>query len=303
MAGREPGSTHTRGHAAGIESGESIFGYDNYRLFLKDYFREQKRSNRNFSFRWFAQKAGFNSHSFCDKVLRGERNLTHESVVKISGAMKLPKLAMEYFQVLVGYTQAKAFREKQEHFLELSRLRRKLGFYRVQEEQYAYFSSWHYQVIREVAVYGDWKGNYKTLGALLMPAISEREAEESVKLLLKTGFLKKAASGRFHQAYPVVSGEGCPPHIVKGIRTQFLMKAIEAGEMLPKSRRHLSYATLAINEKRFAEVSAMLDEVRKKILSSAVEDSDVENVYSLNLQLFPVARTRIDRPPVPEGGP
>jgi uncharacterized protein (TIGR02147 family) len=276
--------------------GELIFTYDNYRRYLKDYFAQQKTVKKNFSFRYFAQIAGFKSHSFCDRVLRGDRNLTHESVVKIAKAMKLPKLAVEYFQYLVQYNQARSYQEKMDHFQELARLRKKLDFYRIQEEQYAYLSSWHYQVLREVAVYGEWKGNYKTLGSLLMPPISEKEAEEGVKLLIKTGFLKKAAAGRLIQADPVVTGEGCPPHIVKNIRTQFLLKAIEAGEMLPKSRRHLSYATLAISEKHYAEISAMLDEVRKKILSSAIEDASIENIYSLNIQLYPLARTRAERP-------
>ncbi len=272
----------------------SIFTFDNYRSFLSEYFQGQKREKKSFSYRFFAQKAGFKSHSFCDKVIRGERNLTLESVLKIGKAMSLSKLEIEYFQYLVLYNQAEVYLEKQEFLTEMNRLRRKLAFYRVQEEQFSYFSSWIYQVIREAAVYGDWKGNYRKLGQMLIPPITEKEAKEAVALLVETGFLKKISGNRFTQADPVVSGEGCPPHIIKNVRSQFLFKAIQAGEMMPKSQRHLSYATLAIGQKYFEEISVLLDEVRRKILSRAMEESDVSGIFSLNLQLYPLTQNLRD---------
>lgn len=285
------------------ESKGSIFTYDNYRRFLGDYFDRQREQSKSFSLRFFAQKVGFKSHSFCDKVVRGERNLTLESVLKIGKAMKLPKVEVDYFQYLVLYNQAKTYQEKQDYFLELARLRRKLEFYRIQEEQYAYFSSWTYQVVREAAVYGDWKGDYSRLGQTLVPPISGKEAEEAVALLVHTGFLRKAPGNRFVQADPVVSGQGCPPHIIKNVRTQFIFKAIEAGETVAKERRHLSYATLAISRKHFEEISGMLDEIRKKILSRAMEEPEVQEIYSLNFQLYPLAQnlrtsqgTAVERP-------
>jgi uncharacterized protein (TIGR02147 family) len=268
----------------------SIFTYDNYRRFLSDYFERQRAQNKNFSLRFFAQRVGFKSHSFCDKVVRGERNLTLESVLKIGKALKLAKPETDYFQYLVLYNQAKTYQEKQDYFQELTRLRRKLEFYRIQEEQYAYFSSWIYQVVREAAVYGDWKGDYKRLGQTLVPPISEKEAEDAVTLLVQTGFLKKAPGGRYVQANPVVSGQGCPPHIIKNVRTQFIFKALEAGETVPKERRHLSYSTLAISRKHFEEIAGMLDEVRRKILSRAVEDPEVHEIFSLNFQLYPLTQ-------------
>lgn len=272
------------------DSRASIFTYDNYRRFLSDYFDRQRAQNKNFSLRFFAQKVGFKSHSFCDKVIRGERNLTLESVLKIGKAIKLAKPEADYFQYLVLYNQAKTYQEKQDFFQEMSRLRRKLEFYRIQEDQYAYFSNWTYQVIREAVVYGDWKGDFKRLGQSLVPPIPEKEVEEAVALLVQTGFLKRAPGSRYVQANPVVSGQGCPPHIIKNVRTQFIFKALEAAETVPKERRHLSYSTLAISRKHFEEISGMLDEIRKKILSRAVEDPEVHEIYSLNFQLYPLTQ-------------
>lgn len=269
---------------------DSIFTYDNYRRFLSDYFEQQRRVNKNFSLRYFAGKAGFKSHSYCDKVIRGDRNLTLESVLKIAQAMKLPKQETDYFQYLVLYNQADTYQEKSAYLRELERLRRKLDYYRIQEEQYVYFSNWTYQVLREAAVYGNWKGDYRRLGQMLNPPISEKEAQEAVAVLIRMGLLIRVAGGRLAQSNRVVSGENCPSHIIKNVRTQFIFKAIEAGETLQKSERHLSYATLAMGRKQFEEISAMLDEFRKKILAKAVETEEVDGVYSLNFQLFPLTR-------------
>ncbi len=275
---------------AKTEKPDSIFTYDNYRLFLKDYFERRRRESKTFSLRFFAAKVGFKSHSYCDKVMRGERNLSLESVLKIGAVMKLAKSEQEYFQYLVLYNQAKNIQEKQDQLMELNRRRRKLKFYRIQEEQYLYFSSWICQVIREAAVFSDWNGNYRRLGQMLIPPVSEKEAEDTVALLVKTGFLKKTVGKKFIQANPIVSAEGCPPHIIKNVRSQLIFKGIEAGENLPKTSRHLSYSTMAISQKTYTSICGLLDEIRRKILDDSLEEENVDDIYSLNFQFYPLTQ-------------
>jgi uncharacterized protein (TIGR02147 family) len=45
-----------------------IFTYSNSRLFLKDYYGERKKAHPSFSYRYFANKAGFKSKTFIYKA-------------------------------------------------------------------------------------------------------------------------------------------------------------------------------------------------------------------------------------------
>ena len=55
---------------------EMIFEYDDYRIFLKDFFNAKKQEKPSFSQRYFAKKVGFNAHNFCTLVIEGKRNLS-----------------------------------------------------------------------------------------------------------------------------------------------------------------------------------------------------------------------------------
>lgn len=78
-----------------------IFDYHDYRIFLKDFFDYSKEKNGKFSFRFFAQRAGFNSGSILKLVIDGKKNLTNESINKISNGFKLKKREYEFFEKLV----------------------------------------------------------------------------------------------------------------------------------------------------------------------------------------------------------
>jgi len=64
-----------------------IFEFQNFRTYLKAYYDEQKALKRNFSYRYFSEKAGVNTPSFLYYVIENKRNLTESSVLKISQAI------------------------------------------------------------------------------------------------------------------------------------------------------------------------------------------------------------------------
>ena len=131
---------------------ERIYEYDNYRSFLKDYFTEQKRCRNCFSYRFFAQRAGFASSSFCAHVIDGKRNLTSDSLRKMIRGLKLNGKAASYFEALVSFNQAKTVEDREHWFRVLERLRKSTLFYKVNHKQYAYYDEWYYPVVRELAV-------------------------------------------------------------------------------------------------------------------------------------------------------
>ncbi|HAJ79861.1 MAG TPA: hypothetical protein DCO75_08820, partial [Fibrobacteres bacterium] len=54
----------------------AIYEYEDYRSYLRDFFSAQKKSNKNFTHRYFAKMAGFSLSSFCLHVMAGRKNIS-----------------------------------------------------------------------------------------------------------------------------------------------------------------------------------------------------------------------------------
>src|ERR1700722_999673 len=94
-------------------SKKSIFEYDNYRDFLRDYYLSAKAENKNFSFRYFSRIAGYKSSNFLNLVMKGKSNISLESIGKLTEAMKLNKEESVFFRNLVHFNQSDNSEDKQ----------------------------------------------------------------------------------------------------------------------------------------------------------------------------------------------
>lgn len=267
-----------------------LLEYDNYRFFLRDLLAEKKTLQPHFSLRAFSLRCGFASHSFLVHLLKGERNLSLESIEQILPALSLSGKEANYFRTLVQYNQATSAANREKYLKELIRQREGAFHTRLQKDQWEYYRYWYLPVLRELAVASPWLGDYGKLGKLVRPAISAKEAKDGVDLLVRIGLLKKMASGQFKLQNQVVSAEGVPGVVFRSVRSEYMLRALEAAEILPKEERHASYAVMGTSREAFVRISAKLDDLRKELLSAYAEQGPVECVFAVNLQAFPVSQ-------------
>lgn len=90
----------------------TIFDYDDYRIFLKDYYLSQIKKRQGFSYRFFARKANLGSPSYLRMIIDGERNISSFTATKFSQVMGLTQDERIFFQFLVLYTHSKTKEEK-----------------------------------------------------------------------------------------------------------------------------------------------------------------------------------------------
>jgi len=273
---------------------ERLYRYDNYRFFLRDYFHEMKRLRSAFSHRFFARKAGFASSSFCAHVIEGKRNLTRESLQKMVRGLGITGRAATFFEALVLYNQAGTVEERESRFRRLDRLRRTAGFYKVNQKQWAYYDEWYYPVIRELAVYAPWNGDFGRLGTMVRPPVTPEKARRAVELLLEIGMLVKRPDGTFVQTDAAVTAEDVPVSVTRKQRREFILRAVDAMEKLDVGARHVSSVTVSMSEEKYRAVTDRLDQIRREILEDAADEPGAEGVYQVNFQVFPVS-VKIDR--------
>lgn len=283
---------------------DNLYDYDDFRKFLQDYFEEQKKMRAVFSHRFFAAKAGFSSSSYCLNVIRGRFNLTPKSIEKLSKAMDFEPLQRAYFEALVQYNQAHQVDERESAWEQIVNIRKRIEFTHVTHREQAYFSKWYYPIVRELAVNPSWNGDYMTLARTVEPQITTEEARDAVKNLLEWGLIREVpaedsskdgkgpgtARPRFEATAQMLDATQIPPMALRQIRREYMQHAIGSVESKPKNERFAAFTTLAMSESSYNYAVEILEEARRKIISKAANDMNVERVYEMMLVAFPMSK-------------
>ena len=268
-----------------------IFKYDNYRVFLAAYFKEQKQVTHGFTMSGFSKKAGFLSHSFLRFIVRGERNVSEKSVSQICSTIGLSSTEADYFTALVWYNQAEKSSDKTKCFEQLKNCRKRIATLIIDDATSRFYEKWYYPVVKELVITTTWGGDFRKLGKMLKPSITFFQAKEAVEFLLEVGLIEKSLSGVYSTTAKHVTSESVPMYVKKDVRRDVLQMGVESVELSTAKERHTAYTTLTLDEDAFVDIEEMLNEVREKIIKRA-DSCKNGDVYEAVFQLFPVTNVQ-----------
>jgi uncharacterized protein (TIGR02147 family) len=270
----------------------NIFEYQNYRLYLGDYYTEQKAIKKGFSYRYFSTKAGINASAFLYYIIEGKRNLTKSTITKISQAIGHGREEAEYFENLVFFNQAQSISEKTVYYDKIINIRRPIDIKHIQKDRYEFYRKWYYSVIREVVTFFNFKDDYAKLGTFLQPPVSAKEAKESIQLLEQLGFIERDDSGLYHQTDTQITTHPKPleTYMIEKFQMEMLEHALKSYNDFPLRDRMGSSTTFSISEESFELIKKKTRELRREIADLALLDASPNRVYQLTINLFPLCR-------------
>jgi uncharacterized protein (TIGR02147 family) len=265
-----------------------IVEYSDFRQYMLDYYEERKRRSV-FSWREFSKIAGFTSSSYMKVVCDGKSKLSRIGVERTGAAMGLVGFEMEYFRAMVEFGQA-ATEEKKKAAYENMLAIAKVHKVRVLEgDLFEFYDSWQNPVVRELAplMPGATPGE---IAKKCYPEISAVEVQQSLNFLTKAGLLKKAGDSAFVQAETSITGTPDATRLaLRGMHRQMSKLATPALD-LPVEQRNFSGVTMGVSRESYERIVKVLDECRRQIIAIAADDKDIDQVYRLNLQLFPLTK-------------
>ena len=265
--------------------------YDDFKLFLKDYYSEQKKRFSHFSYRYFCNKSGLKSPSHFREILTGSRKLTSKMLDSFVKGLGLTDTDAGYFTTLVAFNQSKNATEKQQLLMQLRGLKCKVKQALVSTDQYEYYSKWRNVIIRELACIIDWNDDYDFLAKSIVPPIKKAEARESVDFLLRTGFLEKRPDGRYYQAEPALtSGPEVSSLGIRSYNAFMADRAHEAIEEFPATERDIQSLTIGISAEGYRLIKQEMQEFLSRVVRIADDDGNAEQVNNVNVHLFPMSR-------------
>jgi uncharacterized protein (TIGR02147 family) len=266
-----------------------IIEYSDFRQYLLDYYEERKRISA-FSWREFSKVAGFTSSSYMKVVCDGKSKLSKIGVERVATAIGLTGFELDYFRAMVKFGQAASEETKKAAYRDMLAIAKVHKVRVLEGDLFAYYDTWRNPTMRELAplMPGATPGE---MAKMCYTETSAQEVRESLDFLTKTGLLKKSTNGSFKQSETSVKGTPDATRLaLRGMHRQMSQLATTALE-LPKDERNFSGVTMGMSKDTYNRIVGLLDEFRSKVIAIAAEDKNIEQVYRLNLQLFPLTKS------------
>ena len=264
-----------------------ITEYKDYYSLIKDFYEDQKRTSY-FSWREFAKLAGFSSPTYLRLVSEGKSKLSRVSMNRMISAMGLVGFEVDYFKALVNFCNAKDDESKMPYWKEMRRIALEYKVRVVDKEAAEYFDGWKNQVVRELApmMPGATPGQ---IAKTCCNEITAAEVSKSLEFLTKAGFLKKGVDGSYRQTEKNVaaSKEGMA-YAVHAMQHKMLQLADESIERFEPQERSVSSVTFTVNRECYERIVQEIDSFRRKIAAMPSEIEKADQIYHLNMQLFPL---------------
>ncbi len=266
-----------------------LFDYFDYQEFLRDFYEEKKRDNPFMSYRYLGQHMQLDP-GFILKVLQGKLHLAERSLPSVCAFFKFSEKESRYFETLIRYNKAKTPSDVKLYFERLMTLR-DCRARPVEESQYAFYQKWYHSAIHALLSIYPFAGEYKKLAALLTPPVTAKEAQESIRLLMRIGMLARGGDGIYRPADAfVTTGEKWRSSAIRDFQKETINLSAQALDLHAKELRDISTVTVALSAKDLPEVRERIRQFRQSLLTLD-NDNKADTVFQVNIQVIPLTQT------------
>ncbi|RYZ69712.1 MAG: TIGR02147 family protein [Proteobacteria bacterium] len=265
-----------------------IHQYSSYRDFIRDAYLYRRSVKAGFSMRRFAQLAGLKSPNYLQLVIDSKKNLTRETASSVASALTLKGAEKDLFLSLVDSENAKTSSERlQAEKAKLSALRKIHGKI-IPSAQSVVLTRWYHLLVRELVLLTDFKPTGSWISARLGGLITSKEAQESLELLLKTGFVTEN-NGSYAVAEPVLSTEGGDfQHVfMQRHHAETLAMWSTQIERLSPAEQELGLLNIPISESKIPELAKKIKQFQDEIIGWVQDEKSADRVVQVGVYLMP----------------
>ena len=274
-----------------------VFGYLNYREFMKDFYESAKEHTRSMSFRSLSKAAGFKSPNFYKLVMENQRNLSSNGAQRVADALSLSADETRFFLELVEFDQAETREKKNESFERISASRRFRQAGRIEPEFFEYLSHWFYPVIREMTARVDFQFQADWIAKELFPSIPLAEVQRAMNVLLNLGYIIEH-EGNVERGEPTLTtGHEVRSLAIVNYHHQMIELGAQSIESVDRDWRDISALTMSVRPAQVAELKRRIHEFRESLINLTDSAENPTSVYQLNVQLFPMNQVKATNEP------
>lgn len=277
-----------------------IYDYHDPVDFLRDAYDARKAESGSFSHRHICRRLGVRSHSFFSDILSRRSRIPRRLVAKLAAAFDLSTADTEYFEALTMLQRATEPGMKAWITRQLSRMKSARSELLGREHEET-FNSWYTSALRFL-VYCNGSLTPAEMARLLRPTITTEQARRALKTLIRNGTVRRdgKTGALVLERSRTTTGMHFPnKELLDEYHIEMIELAVRAVHQYPRDRRQVSGITMAISEEGYKQVLDIMARARQEILAAVSHDTDVDRVYQVNQQIFPLSKIPCTGEPKP----
>lgn len=279
-----------------LKSSISIFEFENYRDYLMAAgFPHGNYNGRSNTLQKWSSRLGYKSPSSLNMVLKGRRHPSREMQRALIRDLCLNTNEAEFFELLIE--KEKALEKGKTDSLVLEKLSKLSGgkdSFSLSLKEFSFVSKWYFLVIKQLVGTPDFIEDIDWIHKKLRKKVSQKNILYALKTLEELGLIKRDENKRLvSNKNPLKIKNGVSSLALQAHHGSMIEQGFHALTDLPAEKRQVSSVTLKMPADRLEEAQdylyKVLEDFDKKFFSE-----DCNDVYQLNLQLFPHTNERIE---------
>lgn len=236
---------------------------------IKSEFEARSKKNPAYSLRAFAQSLDIDS-STLSSLLSGKRTLTQKTALKILNKFDISNI--ERKELLFASLKNKSKTEN-------------LRF--IEDAELEMISNWEHFAILALVETAHFQSNIKYISTQLN--IPSATVILALDRLMSLGLIKKIKNKIVVCHNSIETTQDIPSAALRKAHKQYIEKAIYSLENHATLDRDITGTTIAIKKSNLPEAKKLIREFRKS-LTELLESGKKDDVYRLNIQLFPLRK-------------
>jgi uncharacterized protein (TIGR02147 family) len=270
-----------------------VYAYTDYRKFLMDWLTARQAEDASFTRSEMHRRLGLpNTRSYLPDILAG-KDISATFLERFNVALELSSEESRFFRVLVRFNQASVPEEREMAFDQLVSLN-KTPRSILDPGHYRYYRNWWNGAVRALLEIHDIGDDPKALANLLVPAVTEGQARESLILLAELALIAKNAAGFWKPTEHTLStGEGARGELVRQLQVQQL-QLVQKAVIKPEASgtQVVATNTISVSEEGLVQVRKRLEKFRSEIRSIVHKDPHpASRAHLIALAIVPLTRS------------
>ncbi len=260
--------------------------------FVKAIFMSLKEHYGRYSYTKFAEDFGFGACNTLYLVAHEQRQLSVKGAQKFITLLAIKGAERRYLLNLVDYESQKDFTKRKLIFDQLISLKAKALPSEIDRKHLEFFSHWYHAAILELLSLEQVSDDPEWISKKLVPAITPKQAEKSIALLKRLGYLvfdedkKRCVPSRI----TLSTGAEVYGMAVVTYHQQMIELAKESITTVDPDERDISSVIISTSDTLRSRIKEEIIAFRQKLLELSREDQAGNEINQINIQFFPVTK-------------
>lgn len=272
-----------------------IFNYKCPFKLIRALYDKKHKESYKFSYGFISSQLGYKSRTAFSHIMTGNKRLTNKDIRLLGELFELKGKSYDYFRLLIKKVQATSSEEKLAANKQLQEIAPATEVF-LNEKEHHFYADWLNASLRNLLTCGNYtKDDAHKIAERFVKNVDAEDIEKSLNYLLENEFAKENDRGVLKATEKLVRTKTTfGTDELDKYHLDMIKNSLSMMHKVPFRYKEYSTIDFAINLDNFDEIKDQLRVCRQNILDLVTDEKTCDNVFHLNIQLFPITKITQD---------